>query len=539
LIERQKVKENFDKFNFQARVAFINASVHAKTQKHCSYFLFGKKICRDFFLKTLGISAQAVITSREKFNETDTTDKRGKHGNHKMLSEEKRQAVIAHVRSFPAYCSHYNRESSSSLYLDPSLNISIMHRLFLVQWKATRNENSVDPEDKAPAYDFYHEVFTALGYKFKPLKTDTCKLCDGLDMKISSANEPEKSQLRKLLDDHHKLADRANKEMTDDLNRAKIEKIVRCMVIDLQKVLILPKAPTNDLYYTRNFNCLNLNIHENNNGNFHTWTEIDGGRGAREVGSCILKHITGTWCDDTEEIILWGDSCGGQNRNFIVAVMLLHFLKTQPNSKLKKISFKFLVSGHSYNACDRDFAVFEKCIKKQQIISTPADYIDLMLKCKIKNPFKVTVMTSKDFLDPAALLGNVTKRDIDRTSKVQVSWIKSREFMLNIDQPFSIFLRYDFDGSFYELNYGKIKRARKVENIVSKNWNELKYKILYPKGKQITEAKKKDLIKVSQFLPPSGRAFIEEITQKEAANFMDDIDGYSLDECVELREYTE
>lgn len=534
------IQENFQKFEYQARVAFIRRCIQEESPMNRDFFLFGLPVCRQFFLDTLKISMQVVRLALEKWKNEDTSDKRGRHGNHAILSEAKRQAVISHIKSFPKYCSHYARESSSASYLDPSLNVAIMHRLFVSQWFETHDENSNDFEQKCPSIFFYNQIFVALGYKFKPLKTDTCKLCDALNNKISYAiNDEEKSKFKEILDEHHRTAENVRQEMRNDLERAKNEKSIRTMVIDLQKVLILPKASINVLFYTRNYNCYNLGIHENGNGHFNFWTETDGGRGAREVGSCIIKHLEDTWDNDTEEIILWGDSCGGQNRNHIVAIMLAHFLASKTDSKLKKISFKFLISGHSFNLCDSDFGIFEKCIRKQKFIMTPQEYTDLMMKCKPENPFKVTVMTHKLFKDPSDLLKNITKRDFDKNSKDQVSWIKSREFMLDAQSPFSIFLRYNFHDNYYELNYGKIKRARGIETIVSKGWSELSLKLLYPDGKSISEAKKKDLIKIAQYLPPNGQRFIEEITQRTAANFLDDVDGLSLQDIEDLPELIE
>lgn len=46
------------------------------------------------------------------------------------------------------------------------------------------------------------------------------------------------------------------------------------------------------------------------------------GKGAQEVGSCLLKYLGTHISDDVEELILWSDSCGGQNRNIKIVLML-------------------------------------------------------------------------------------------------------------------------------------------------------------------------------------------------------------------------
>jgi hypothetical protein len=528
-----EIRQNVNKMNFEARNAFICACINTEDPKKRKFYLATKSVCRNYFLLTLNITMNLIRRALDKWNKSDLKDKRGLHGNYISLSENQRHAVIDHIRSFPVYVSHYKREASTALYLDSSLNLSLMHRLLKEKW----NEVSKVPDDSPPSYTFYSQIFHTIGYKFKPLKSDTCKDCDGLKQKIQIAkDENEKLKFQSELSEHQDKASRASSELENDLKRVKGDKSVRVMIFDLQKVLILPKAPTNVFFYSRNVNTYNLNVHESGNGTFHYWTEVDGGRGAREVASCLINYLESTLKTDTEELIFWSDSCGGQNRNHIVAIMMLHFLCSGKHPHIKKISFKFFVSGHSFNACDRDFAIFENLIKRTQIICTPMEYVDLMLKCKTKNPFKVTIMTHDMFLDPANLLKNITKRDCDRISKDQVYWIKSRELKLVVEKPFSLFLRYSFDGDFHELNYAKLKRTSKSEKISSTPWKDMSFTKLYAVKKKLSDAKKRDLMKVRQYLPLNGRQYLEEIINAESENFVDDIDGYSAEDFEELPE---
>ena len=59
-----------------------------------------------------------------------------------------------------------------------------------------------------------------------------------------------------------------------------------------------------------------------NKGYCYVWVEGKAGRGAQEVGSCLLHHIEYNIEKDTEELILWADSCGGQHRNIKLTLML-------------------------------------------------------------------------------------------------------------------------------------------------------------------------------------------------------------------------
>lgn len=535
--ELTEIKENFHKMGYEARTSFIRACIDTSGANR-AYSLFAKPVCGNFFMSSLDVSVQTIRTTLDKWKRGETKDKRGAHGQHAILPEHKREAVINHIQSFPAYVSHYKREESSALYLDPSLTIAKMYELFLEKWYENHEKNSEDKSDKPPGKFFYSEMFHALGLKFKPLKSDTCNFCDKMKFEILYAStEVLRAKYQKELDEHQDFGLKLQKEMKLDLKNAEKSDSVRVLVYDLQKVLILPKAPTNMMYYTRNFNMYNLGIHERGNGHFNVWYETDASRGAREIASCLIKHFDNTDMENIEELILWSDSCGGQNRNHIMAIMLLHYLHSRDGGKLKKITLKFLKSGHSFNPCDSDFGVFEKSVERQQIISTPFEYIGLMKSCKTKNPFKVTVMTRNDFINPSNILKNITKRDFDKTSKETVYWLKTHELQLDIERPFSLYLRSNSNDPYYELNYAKLKR--KSDTITSLEWHEIACGLLYPDGKKLSVAKKKDLIKIMPYLPPQGANFFKEITGTDTEDFEDDYDGYCAEDFDGIDEVDE
>ncbi|KAL7038928.1 hypothetical protein ACKWTF_009748 [Chironomus riparius] len=103
----QQIKQNYRSFDYQARVAFIVASVDSSDPQRKKYFLLGKSVCVLFYTSILEISKNVIRLALDKFKKEDTSDRRGKHGNYYLLSENKREAVISHIRSFPTYCSHY------------------------------------------------------------------------------------------------------------------------------------------------------------------------------------------------------------------------------------------------------------------------------------------------------------------------------------------------------------------------------------------------------------------------------------------------
>ncbi|KAG5881027.1 hypothetical protein JTB14_018049 [Gonioctena quinquepunctata] len=89
-----------------------------------------------------------------------------------------------------------------------------------------------------------------------------------------------------------------------------------------------------------------------------TWKEGVTGRGSQEVGSCVKKYVD--LSPDIQELILWSDSFGGQNRNIKITLLLKAIISSHPS--LRTVSSKYLLPGHSYLANDRDFGEIERAL---------------------------------------------------------------------------------------------------------------------------------------------------------------------------------
>ena len=83
------------------------------------------------------------------------------------------------------------------------------------------------------------------------------------------------------------------------------------------------------------------------------------------------------------DITFYSDNCGGQNKNkFIMALYAYCVLKY---NKLKSMTHKFLVTGHTQNEGDSVHSVIEKCIKKNLksgSIYVPSQYAQIIRTAK-------------------------------------------------------------------------------------------------------------------------------------------------------------
>lgn len=166
------------------------------------------------FLKVLEISRDKVSIAMEKLHLCCFDDLRV--GAKNVLSDKSRNAILDHINSFPHYLSHYRRETSSALYLDPELNTATMYRLFKDKWST---DNDCSP---APSIDSYVKIFDSLGLKLKNLKNDTCKTCDKLQNEFKNASTTEKSQIENIRGVHWDNAAALRGQMKEDFATGKI-----------------------------------------------------------------------------------------------------------------------------------------------------------------------------------------------------------------------------------------------------------------------------------------------------------------------------
>lgn len=367
------------------------------------------------------------------------------------------------------------------------------------------------------SYSKVRQVFvTKFNLRTKPLKKDTCNRCDFYESKKNQASEDEK---RIIEEDHKKHIDKAKflqEELKKDMKLAKDNPTIETITFDLQKTLPLPRIPTNIVFYKRQLWVYNLGIHTGSDDQAHcnVWVEGEAGRGSQEVGSCLIKHITHRLKDGVETLLLWSDSCGGQNRNIKLTLMLKAVLHDHPT--LKEIRHRFLESGHSFLPNDTDFGRIECALKHQQRLYTPEDYIQTMKNCRKVKPMIVHRLTKEDFLSSRNLETKITNRK-KAEDGCKINWLETKEIVLKKEKMFSIFMRNNLDEDLKEINIKKNTRSRTV---LTKSVMDL----LWPTGKAISEAKLTDIMSILHLIPHDAKAFYKTL---KGETIEDDIDGFT------------
>nr|CAI5849145.1 unnamed protein product [Callosobruchus analis] len=326
-------------------------------------------VCKLMFLNTLGIGEWSAREWALK-------------GQHKSSLHVKKCNVPLkpkgneHLESFlnelPKIPSHYCRSQSSKLYLEPIFKSQ--KEVFDV-YVENCSESKIKPLSLTQFKKFFIKMNIGL---FQP-KKDQCDLC--------CMHEVNNISEEKWLE-HQQMKEDARREMKADTERAKLDKSLMVITMDLQAVLLCPLLKASAIYRKKklifhNFTMFNNVTHE---VTCYVWHEGEGNITANEFSSCIVDYIEKNCNEKLKEIILWSDGCTYQNRNSILSNALLQC------SALKNVCIiqKILEKGHTQMSCDSVHSVIERKIKNR-IISVPADYVNIIETAR-KNPMPYNVI---------------------------------------------------------------------------------------------------------------------------------------------------
>ena len=373
------------------------------------------QVCKKTFLDVHGITKRTVETlvKAKKKGDFVYVEKRGNKKKNRKYSPEDEKSVVDHVNSFPKQKSHYTRAKNDRDYLSEDLNFNRMYLAF----KEIYPESEIKPR-------YYKDTVKRRfpNLKFQKPRKDTCGTCDLLKSKLvnESSSSSNKDKNKNTLELHHRQAERARLEMKSDTEKSQHPNSKMCTIsVDLQQVFSLPTLTHSQMYYLRQLSCYNFGIHlgDYNKGFMFVWHEGLSGRGGNEIASCLLKFLQSRFTNK-KNLVIWSDNCTGQNKNQMLLFLWIYLVL---NGVFDEIDHKYLVSGHSYLSCDRDFAQIEKK-KKVTKCEVPLDIVRLLVSTCHKNPFMATLMQEEDFFyfkSAAKSFLNTKKLEIKK-----VHWIR-------------------------------------------------------------------------------------------------------------------
>lgn len=543
LVPKDKREEDFQKYvtlgSYEAQLLFIvncvketpksrsytvtteNQSRGVKKTKVYTrtYTICGIKVCKNMFLNHLQITPKKVDVSLKKNRDGDTIkDKRGQtRGGWNKTKEEDVEFIKNIINALPKYESHYRRAQNTGnrQYLKLGMTVQKIYNLYKEELKKIYGEK----KEPVSMVTLKRIFYTNFDLHCKSLKKDTCSRCDTFKNKINNSTGEEKEKLHEEHKIHLKRADDLRSFMNEDLRQAETDIHFECLTYDLEKTLPLPRIPTSIVFYKRQLWLYNCGIHagSDDSGHCYVWIEGEAGRGAQEVGSCLINFIKNKLNPNVHHLVLWSDCCGGQNRNIKIVLMLKTILNS--HETLQTITLKYLESGHTFLPNDTDFSKIETHLKYYQRLYTPEDYIEVIKGCKVQKQLQVTRMCKNDFLSIKNIEKKIVNRKVD-TNKNKTNWLKTKEILLKKTKKYSVFMKTTMDGDEYqELNIEKKYKGRPL--VISEN----DFVTLWPSGKEIPQAKLDDLESMFDLIPKDCIGFYKAL--KGNASIVDDVDGFT------------
>ena len=340
----------------------------------------------------------------------------------------------------------------------------------------------------------YETIFnTEFNIGFHKPKKDQCSLCE--EFKNSSQEEKEVIQAKYEQHVQEKIESRLEKEK--DIQQAQNKSSI-VAVFDFQSVTPLPSGQVSSFYYKRKLNLHNFTIYEcvSKIGRCYMWHEGQAGRGANEVGSCLLLFLN--QCEN-QNVVFYSDNCMGQNKNKYVASVYLYAVQ---HFQILTIRHKFLVVGHTQNEGDNMHSRIES--EKQRALKSGPIYVPSQMATiaslarKTGNPYFVEQIDTSDIIDCKTLCSEVGNNFSVNEEGEKVIWNDISEIMVEKASPYVLFYKTSYkDKEYKQIAVTKRKRG-KPNQVLS-----VQIKPAFRKQPKISAAKKKDLLSLcSQNLIP-------------------------------------
>ena len=255
---------------------------------------------------------------------------------------------------------------------------------------------------------------------------------------------------------------------------------------DIESVLPTAYDPTGQTFYKRKLSVCNLSVFSlaDKSAACYIWTEVEGQRGSNEIGTCLYKHLE-SLPKSVHHVVLFSDTCTGQNRNKYITTALHHTVQNIPN--IETIDQKFLERGHSHMECDTMHAAIERA-KKGIKIHHPDHWLTVCQCAQGSDPFTNVPLEHEafyDFKDVARTTIRNTKTD---TNGSRVNWLKIKWIRVVKSDSDAVYFKYRMPDQFCQLKIRGSSRRGHPHKMTTT------LPVLYTNRLNISEVKKKDLL---------------------------------------------
>jgi hypothetical protein len=275
------------------------------------------QVCRDFFSNTLNFYLPTMSYIKKTMPFLDKSDK-----------------VLEHINMLHLDTSHYCRADPSTVYFRGDIkSVQQMYELY-------RNTT-----EKPLSCNSYKTILRdEIDYKILDPMNLVCTQCSKVWWQTTT-------EAKAVHREHLAKNSQAKAEVTRDLKRTTDTPNAVVLYFDMGLVFHFPQSNNYLLLHKHKWRTFSLTARSNKSAKIYLalWHEGVAGQRAEHVASALIKILTAFLSDNPqiEHLVLWSDSCVGENRNSVMSVALTNFINVPESHNLRSISQKFFARGHS------------------------------------------------------------------------------------------------------------------------------------------------------------------------------------------------
>ncbi|KAL4716227.1 hypothetical protein ACJJTC_004721 [Scirpophaga incertulas] len=286
------------------------------------------------------------------------------------------------ISALPKLPSHYCRQSSSKLYLEPLIQSNLptqLYRLY-VDYSKSRHET-------VASRSLFGSVLEKENIGLFQPKKDACDQCCA----HRAGNISDETYQR-----HIELKNMARAEKNKDKEEAQAG-LIHALTADLQAVKMCPFLNASALYFktklaVHNFSLYNLG---NSRVTCYWFDETVCDLKATTYASFFIDYLTKLLENNPKDVVIYTDGCTAQNRNNVVSNALLRL------AMIKNITItqKYLEKGHTQMEVDSVHSVIERKLKNREIY-LPSQYANITKEARsASSPYEVILPDFTFFKD--------------------------------------------------------------------------------------------------------------------------------------------
>lgn len=178
------------------------------------------QICKVAFLNIHGLQknrgrVENIVNSIKKGLSTPKLDGRRTHKHHKLkYNDQQINFVKSFINKLPKYESHYSRnDNHNTVFMTMEYTVQKCYEVY--------KQECVDQKVNYVSSDKFRRIFTEeFNIKFKNPKTDTCSICDNIQVSLQSSRTNKDEETEKSLKFQQELHHRQAKAGQDAIKQA-------------------------------------------------------------------------------------------------------------------------------------------------------------------------------------------------------------------------------------------------------------------------------------------------------------------------------